>query len=435
MHKFVIEGGRPLDGTISTAGAKNAVLPIMCASLLSAEPLTIRNVPKLSDVKTMGAILNKTETGTETNADGSLTLHAAGPLESRASWDEVRKMRASVTVMGPLLAREGKCQVAMPGGCVFGVRPVDLHLKGMEALGAKITLEKGYIQCDAPAGGLRGASVYLAGPMGPTVLGTANVMMAATLAKGVTTIHGAACEPEVVDLGECLLKMGAKITGLGSPILKIEGVSHLKKAEHTVIPDRIEAGTFVLMGAMTGGRVRVTGCRPEDLSAMLDSLRKTGLEVEFGADWIETKPYDRHTKRPQGVDITTHPHPGFPTDLQAQWMALMSVAEGASVIDDTIYPDRVMHIPELNRLGANIRRTGSIAVVIGTKRLSGAEVTASDLRASAALVMAGLVAEGTTEVHRVYHLDRGYERFEARLNAVGAKIERVQDNVPATADA
>jgi len=435
VHKFVIQGGRPLSGSIATAGAKNAVLPVMCASLLTSEPLTIRNVPQLSDVKMMGVILQRTETATERNADGTLTLHAKGPLESRAAWEEVRKMRASVTVMGPLLAREGRCQVAMPGGCVFGVRPVDLHLKGMEALGAKVTLEKGYIQCEAPAGGLRGASVYLAGAMGPTVLGTANVMMAATLAKGTTTIHGAACEPEVVDLGECLLKMGAKITGLGSPILKIEGVKHLSKAEHAVIPDRIEAGTFVLMGAITGGRVRVTGCRPEDLSAMLDSLAKTGLEFEVGPDWIETKAYDRSVKRPQAVDITTHPHPGFPTDLQAQWMTLMALSEGACVIDDTIYPDRVMHIPELGRLGANIRRTGSIAVVIGTKRLSGAEVTASDLRASAALVMAGLVADGTTELHRVYHLDRGYERVEERHNASGASIARVQDNVPAGAEA
>ena len=427
MDKFVIEGGRPLDGTVATAGAKNAVLPIMCASLLSDQPLTIRNVPKLSDVKTMAAILNKTETGTEYNADGSLTLHAAGKLESRASWDEVRKMRASVTVMGPLLAREGHCQVAMPGGCVFGVRPVDLHLKGMEALGAKITLEKGYIQCTAPAGGLRGASVYLAGSMGPTVLGTANVMMAATLAKGTTTIHGAACEPEVVDLGMCLLSMGAKISGLGSPTLKIEGVTQLKRAEHSVIPDRIEAGTYVLAGAMAGGRVRVEGCRPDDLSAMLDTLQKTGVPFETGADWIETKAYDRRATPPKAVDITTHPHPGFPTDLQAQWMALMSVAEGASVVDDTIYPDRVMHIPELARLGANIRRTGSIAVVIGTRRLSGAPVTASDLRASAALVMAGLVAEGTTQVHRVYHIDRGYERVEERFNSLGANIKRVPD--------
>lgn len=427
MDKFVIEGGKPLNGTVATAGAKNAVLPIMCASLLSDQPLTIRNVPKLSDVKTMASILNKIETGSEYNADGSLTLHAAGPLESRASWDEVRKMRASVTVMGPLLAREGKCQVAMPGGCVFGVRPVDLHLKGMEALGAKVTLEKGYIQCEAPAGGLRGASVYLAGSMGPTVLGTANVMMAATLAKGTTTIHGAACEPEVVDLGQCLLAMGAKISGLGSPTLKIEGVTQLRRAEHSVIPDRIEAGTYVLAGAMAGGRVRVEGCRPDDLSAMLDTLQKTGVPFEVGPDWIETKAYDRRATPPKAVDITTHPHPGFPTDLQAQWMALMSVAEGASVVDDTIYPDRVMHIPELARLGANIRRTGSIAVVIGTKRLSGAPVTASDLRASAALVMAGLVAEGTTQVHRVYHIDRGYERVEERFNALGASIKRVPD--------
>jgi len=425
----VIEGGHPLDGTVRVAGAKNAVLPIMCSGLLSSGRLSITNAPQLSDVNTMMAVLRDLECGTERNADGSLTIQPAAQLEACAPWENVRKMRGSVTVLGPLLARTGKAQISLPGGCVFGVRPIDLHLKGMQALGARVKIEHGYVIAEAPRGGLRGAEMYLAGSMGPTVLGTANVMMAATLAKGKTVIHGAACEPEVEDLGNCLLAMGAKIKGLGSPRIEIEGVTQLGSADWAVIPDRIEAGTYVLAGAMSGGRVRVEGCRPEHLSALIDRMWEARVPFEVGTDSIETQPYHPRdpARRPRATDVTTHPHPGFPTDLQAQWMALMTLSDGISLIDEQIYPDRYMHIAELARLGAKIRRQGNTAIVQGTDRLSGAPVMASDLRASAALVLAGLVADGTTEVHRVYHIDRGYEKIEERLAGLGASIRRVDD--------
>jgi len=425
----VIEGGHPLDGTVKVAGAKNAVLPIMCSGLLSSGSLRITNAPQLSDVNTMMAVLRDLECGTERNADGSVTIQPAKELEACAPWENVRKMRGSVTVLGPLLARTGKAQISLPGGCVFGVRPIDLHLKGMQALGARVKIEHGYVIAEAPRGGLRGAEMYLAGSMGPTVLGTANVMMAATLAKGKTVIHGAACEPEVEDLGNCLLAMGAKIKGLGSPRIEIEGVSQLGSADWSVIPDRIEAGTYVLAGAMSGGRVRVEGCKPEHLSALIDRMWEARVPFDVGADCIETQPYHPRdpARRPRATDVTTHPHPGFPTDLQAQWMALMTLSDGISLIDEQIYPDRYMHIAELSRLGAKIRRQGNTAIVQGTDRLSGAPVMASDLRASAALVLAGLVADGTTEVHRVYHIDRGYEKIEERLAGLGAVIKRVDE--------
>jgi len=332
-------------------------------------------------------------------------------------------------VLGPLLARTGRAEISLPGGCVFGVRPIDLHLKGMQALGARVRIEHGYVIAEAPRGGLRGAEMHLAGPMGSTVLGTANVMLAATLAKGRSVIHGAACEPEVEDLGHCLLAMGAKIKGLGSPRIEIEGVTQLGGAEWRVIPDRIEAGTYVIAGAMSGGRVRVEKCRPDHLTALLDRMWEARVPFEAGPDWIETQPYHPRdpARRPRATDVTTHPHPGFPTDLQAQWMALMTLADGISVIDEAIYPDRYMHIAELARLGGNIRRVGTAAIVQGTAKLSGAQVMASDLRASAALVLAGLVAEGTTEVHRVYHIDRGYERIEERLAGLGAVISRADE--------
>jgi UDP-N-acetylglucosamine 1-carboxyvinyltransferase len=318
--------------------------------------------------------------------------------------------------------------VSLPGGCVFGVRPIDVHLKGMEALGARVRIEHGYVIAEAPRG-LRGAEMYLGSAFGSSVLGTANVMMAATLAKGRTVIQGAACEPEVEDLGNCLNAMGAKIKGLGSPRLEIEGVKELGGTEWSVIPDRIEAGTYVIAGAMCGGRVRVEGCRPDHLSVLLDRLWEARVPFDAGPDWIETQPYHPRdpARRPRSTDVTTHPYPGFPTDLQAQWMALMTLADGISVITECIYPDRYMHIAELTRLGANVRRQSTTAIVQGTARLSGAQVMASDLRASAALVLAGLVAEGETEIHRVYHIDRGYERIEERLQALGAKIERMSE--------
>jgi len=428
LDKLVIEGGHPLEGSVAVRGSKNAVLPILAAALLTEEKLRISNAPLLSDVSTMLAVLRDLDCSAERNADGSVELQAADRPVQRAEWENVRKMRGSVTVLGPLLARTGRAQVSLPGGCVFGVRPIDLHLKGMCALGARVKIEHGYVLAEAPPGGLRGAEMHLAGPMGSTVLGTANVMMAAALAKGRTVIHGAACEPEVEDLGNCLNAMGAKIKGLGSPRIQIEGVSQLGGAQWDVIPDRIEAGTYVIAGAMSGGKVRVLNCRPDHLTALLDRLYEARVPLETGSDWIETKPYHPRdpSHRPAATDVTTHPHPGFPTDLQAQWMALMTLADGISVIDEAIYPDRYMHIAELARLGANIRRVGTTAIVQGTPRLSGAQVMASDLRASAALVLAGLVAEGTTEVHRVYHIDRGYEKIEQKLAAVGAQIERVK---------
>ncbi len=428
----MIEGGHPLDGTIEVCGSKNAVLPVMTAALLTDEVVRIPNAPNLSDVGTMMKVLQDLECAAERCADGSVELKAGTASTQRADWENVRRMRGSVTVMGPLLARTGRAEVSLPGGCVFGVRPIDLHLKGLQALGARVRVEHGYVIAEAPRGGLRGGEVYLQGPMGSTVLGTANVMMAATLAKGRTVIHGAACEPEVEDLGHCLVKMGARIKGLGSPRIEIEGVKELGGCEHSVIPDRIEAGTYVIAGAMCGGRVRVEKCSTEHLAALLDRLWEARVPFDVGPDWIETKPYHPRdpARRPRATDVTTHAYPGFATDLQAQWMALMTLADGISVINELIYPDRYMHIAELTRLGANVRRMGTTAIVQGTEKLSGAPVMASDLRASAALVLAGLVAEGTTEVHRVYHIDRGYERIEERLASLGAVISRVDEKEP-----
>ncbi len=424
----MIAGGHPLEGTVQTSGSKNAVLPVMAAALLTTERLKIKNAPHLADVDTMMSVLRDLDCEAERNADGSVELRGATRPQNRAAWDNVRKMRGSVAVLGPLLARTGRAEVSLPGGCVFGVRPIDVHLKGMEALGARVRIEHGYVIAEAPRG-LRGAEMFLGSAFGSSVLGTANVMMAATLAKGRTVIQGAACEPEVSDLGNCLNAMGAKIKGLGSPRLEIEGVTELGGAEWSVIPDRIEAGTYVIAGAMVGGRVRVEACRPDHLSVLLDRLWEARVPFDAGPDWIETQPYHPRdpARRPRSTDVTTHPYPGFPTDLQAQWMALMTLADGISVITECIYPDRYMHIAELTRLGANVRRQSTAAIVQGTARLSGAQVMASDLRASAALVLAGLVAEGETEIHRVYHIDRGYERIEERLQALGAKIERMSE--------
>lgn len=429
MDKFIVEGGARLEGEVATAGAKNAVLPVMAAALLSPEPLRIQNAPDLADVATLGRILENLGTEVSRREDGTLELATPEVATTRAGWELVRKMRASVCVLGPLLGRCGRAEVSLPGGCVFGVRPIDVHLKGLEALGARVTVEHGFVIAEAPPGGLRGAELFLGSANGPSVLGTANVLMAAVFARGTTVIHGAACEPEVVDLGQALVAMGARISGLGSPRIEVEGVSSLHAAEISVIPDRIEAGTYVLAGAMTGGRVRVTGCRPDHLSVLFERLREAGVPHEIGPDWIETQPYDPRdaAERPRSTDVTTHPFPGFPTDLQAQWMSLMTMADGISIITERIYPDRYMHLPELARLGAEVRREGPAAVVRGTPRLSGAPVTASDLRASAALVLAGLVAEGETHIHRVYHIDRGYERIEERLAPLGARIRRVPD--------
>ena len=427
MDRLIVEGGRELEGRIAAAGSKNAVLPQLAAAILTREPLRITGAPRLADVRTMLAVLSELGVGGEQSEDGTVEVCAEGDLVPRAGWDNVRKMRGSVCVLGPLLARCGRAEVSLPGGCVFGVRPIDLHLKGMEALGARVRVEHGFVVAEAPPGGLRGAPMYLGSAFGSSVLGTANVLMAATLAQGETTIQGAACEPEVVDLAECLISMGAKIRGHGSPCIEVEGVEELSGTSHRVIPDRIEVGTYVLAGALAGGRVRVEGCRPAHLAVLLERLSEAAVPVEVGPDWIETQAYDPRAERLRSTAVTTHPYPGFPTDLQAQWMALMSLADGLSVIDERIYPDRWMHLPELERLGALVRRQGTMAVVRGTESLSGAPVTASDLRASAALVLAGLVARGETEVHRVYHIDRGYERIEERLASLGAAIRRVQD--------
>jgi UDP-N-acetylglucosamine 1-carboxyvinyltransferase len=427
MDKLIVEGGRPLSGRVRTAGSKNAVLPILAGSILARQPLVVRGAPRLADVTTLLGILRDLGAVADQDSDGTITISCENDLAGRAPWESVRKMRGSVCVLGPLLARLGRAEVSLPGGCAFGVRPIDVHLKGMRALGADVRIEHGYVVAQAPEGGLRGARMFLGSANGPSVLGTANVMMAATLARGTTVIDGAACEPEVVDLADCLNAMGAKVTGQGSPTLTIEGVDELGGAEHEVIPDRIEAGTYVLAGAMAGGAVRVERCRPDHLGAMLDRLWEAGVPFDAGADYIETFAYDVRARRPRSTDVTTHAHPGFPTDLQAQWMALMTCADGLSIITERIFPDRWMHVPELERLGAELRRQSTAVVVRGTDRLSGAPVMASDLRASAALVMAGLVAEGRTEVHRVYHIDRGYERIEERLAGLGAAIWREKE--------
>jgi len=429
MDKFVIEGGRPLRGSVRCAGSKNAVLPILAASLLTDEPLVVPNAPRVADVASMLDVLRDLGSRAERDDDGVVEVCSSEVPRCHADWNHVRKMRGSIAVLGPLLARTGRAEVSQPGGCVIGVRPIDLHLKGLRALGARVSTEHGYVVAEAPPDGLRGAELYLGGPAGSTVLGTGNVMMAACLARGRTVIHGAACEPEVVDLGRCLVAMGARIDGLGSPRIEIEGVERLGGATWRVIPDRIEAGTLVLAGAMTGGAVRVEGCRPDHLMILLERMGEAGLRFRLGEDWIETQPYDTRdaARAPRPTDVTTLTYPGFPTDLQAQWMALMTLAGGMSLVTETIYPDRYMHVSELMRMGAQIRRQGTTAIVMGPAPLSGAHVMASDLRASAALVLAGLVARGTTEVHRVYHIDRGYERIEERLQALGAEIARVED--------
>jgi UDP-N-acetylglucosamine 1-carboxyvinyltransferase len=423
---LVVEGGSVLEGTIQAAGAKNAVLPILAAALLTEETLRVENVPDLMDVRTMAGLL--TALGAEVERDvaaGVLEARVPGTPKPHAPWDLVRKMRASFEVLGPLVARCGRAVVSYPGGCVFGVRPVDVHLKGLRALGAEVTVDEGNVVVEAPPGGLVGAEVYLGVPSGSSVGATRNVMMAATLARGRTVIQCAACEPEVVDLADCLVAMGARISGAGSPTITIDGVERLGGATHSVVADRIEVGTYLIAGALTGGRVRVEGCRPEHLASLVDAFWRADVALERGPDWLEVHGEPGH--RPRPTDVATQPYPGFPTDLQAQWMSLMAMADGVSLVTDRIYTDRFMHVAELLRLGADMRRHGPSAVVCGVPRLSGAELMASDLRGSAALVLAGLVAEGRTAVHRVYHVDRGYERIEERLQALGASVTRLRE--------
>ena len=428
MDVFRINGGRPLRGTVRVNGSKNAALPLMAAALLTAEPTVLRGVPDLSDLNNMGRLLSTLGVRLERSGD-HWTLTPHDPTPHLAHYDIVRTMRAGICVLGPLLAGRGRARVSMPGGCAIGDRPVDLHLRGLRALGAQIRIDAGYIDAVVPGGRLRGGHVFLGGPAGPTVLGTVNVMSAAALAEGTTVIESAACEPEVVDVGRLLNAMGARITGLGSPTLTIEGVSELGGADHTVIPDRIEAGTYLLAAAATSGSVTLERFPRAMLTALLDRLEEVGVELRVHADQpgvvhptVDVLP----ARRFQACQVVTQPHPGFPTDLQAQLMALLCLADGNSTITERIFPDRFLHVAELSRMGAQIRRLGSTAVVHGVRELIGAPVMASDLRASAGLVIAGLCARGTTQIDRVYHLDRGYDRMEVTLQELGADIERVE---------
>jgi UDP-N-acetylglucosamine 1-carboxyvinyltransferase len=423
MDMFVVGGGRPLAGRCRVSGAKNAALPIMAASLLTPAPLRLRDVPDLVDIKTLGQLLDALGVQvTRSTTDRTLELRSVDTRPCTAEYELVRRMRASICVLGPLLAKRGAAVVSLPGGCNIGNRPVDLHLKGLAALGADIRVERGYIVAEARR--LRGARVPLAGPNGSTVTGTCNVMMAATLADGVTTIESAACEPEVVDLGDVLNRMGARITGLGTPTIRIEGVPELSGADHAVIPDRIEAATLLIAAACTRGEVTLDNVRPEHLTAVLDKLREIGVGITQAGDSVLHCSADRPL-RP--VDCDMQPFPGLPTDTQAQFMALLATVPGQSRITDAVFPDRFMHASELVRLGASIRREGNSAMVTGGRPLGGANVMASDLRASAALVLAGLAARGETVIRRIYHLDRGYERMETKLAALGADIRRRVD--------
>jgi len=419
LDKLQIEGGTPLRGEVVISGAKNAVLPIMAAALLTREPCVIRRVPKLSDVHFMGQILQDLGASVEF-VDGSVRIHAA-TLKGAGDYELIRKMRGSVCVMGPMLGRLHEATVSLPGGCIIGARPINLHLKGFAALGAEITTEGGYVH--ARARRLVGSTIFLGGRAGPTVLGTANVMMAAVLAEGVTVIESAACEPEVADLAAFLTAMGARISGAGSPTITITGVKELHGAEHEVIPDRIEAATYAIAAAATGGDVTLLGARPEHMHAVLDKLQDAGVKIRRSAAGLNV----RRTGKLKPLDITTLPYSGFPTDAQAQIMALMAMAPGISVITERIFESRFMHVSELARLGADIEIEGPTAIVKGGKPLSGAPVMASDLRASAALVVAGLAASGTTHISRIYHLDRGYENIDGKLRQLGARVQRIEE--------
>ncbi len=441
MDAFVVRGGRRLRGRVKINGSKNAALPLMAAALLTDEPITLENVPNLRDIASMANLLEtlgcQAHRG-DPAAGGDphrMTLQATDASPCLAHYDIVRTMRASICVLGPLLTKRGRARVSMPGGCNIGDRPVDLHLRGLQALGAQISLDEGYIVAEARR--LKGAKVFLGGTFGSTVLGTANLMSAAVLAEGTTVIESAACEPEVVDLARLLCAMGARIRGAGSPRITIEGVDRLHGAHHQVIPDRIEAGTFIMAAAITNGDVVIENCPTDALTAALDRLTEVGVELEpvdgspdAGAAAGEVDPICQtvrvaSTRRLQPVQVVTQPHPGFPTDLQAQIMALLCLADGNSMITEKIFPDRFLHVAELLRMGARLIRNGPTVLVTGVHHLVGAPVMASDLRASAGLVLAGLAARGTTTVNRVYHLDRGYEMMEVALRNLGADIERI----------
>jgi len=420
MDRIRIRGGRRLDGAIPISGAKNAALPILAASLLSDERLILDNVPALADIGSMRQLLETfgVEIGPASDDGHRLEIAARTLANTTAEYDIVRKMRASVLVLGPLLARAGEARVSLPGGCAIGPRPVDLHLKGLEALGAVVELEGGYIHARAPKG-LEGAKIRL--PVA-SVGATENLLMAACLARGETVIANAAREPEVVDLARCLSIMGAQIDGIGSGTLTVQGTARLSGTEYRIVPDRIELGTYALAGAITGGRVELLDGRMELIGSLAEKLREAGYRVWQGERGVCV---ESNGAKPAGVDVMTQPYPGFPTDLQAQFMALMSVAEGASMITETIFENRFMHVPELMRMGARITVHGGSALIRGVGRLTGAPVMATDLRASVSLILAGLVADGETVINRVYHLDRGYEHLVEKLVACGAAIERI----------
>jgi UDP-N-acetylglucosamine 1-carboxyvinyltransferase len=416
MSKLIIHGGVPLHGELRASGAKNAVLPILAATLLADAPMIIRNVPHLQDVTTTMELLGRM--GVDLVVDERMNIHVdPGTIQSfQAPYELVRTMRASILVLGPLVARFGQAEVSLPGGCAIGSRPVNLHIKGLEAMGAEIKVENGYIR--ARANRLHGARIVMDLV---TVTGTENLLMAATLARGVTIIENAAREPEVVDLAECLNAMGAQIGGIGTDTLVIEGVERLNGTNYQVLPDRIETGTYLLAGAITGGRVKVKDTRPDNLEAVLNKLEEAGAWINTGPDWIEV---NMSGNRPKAVRIRTAPYPAFPTDMQAQFVALNSVAEGVGMITETVFENRFMHVQELHRMGANIELEGNTAVSIGVPKLTGAPVMATDLRASASLILAALVAEGDTVVDRIYHIDRGYDCIEEKLSHLGAHIRR-----------
>lgn len=419
MDKLLINGGRRLSGELSVSGAKNSALPILSATLLSPEPVTLSNVPHLHDVTTMIELLGCLGVDVMVDDAMNVEVHGGSLNGYRAPYEVVKTMRASFTVLGPLLARYGRAEVSLPGGCAIGSRPVDQHLKGLAAMGANIEVADGYVIADN-GGGLVGNRILMDVT---TVGGTQNLMMAATLARGTTILENAAREPEIVDLAQCLIAMGAQISGHGGDTIVIEGVDALHGTRHRVMPDRVEAGTYLIAAAATGGDVVLRGARPETLEAVLIKLAATGAEVNQGEDWVSI---DMAGARPRAVDIRTAPHPGFPTDMQAQFLAMNAIAEGTSRVTETIFENRFMHIPEINRLGARIALEGSTTAVIqGVPRLRGAPVMATDLRASFSLVIAGLVADGETLIDRIYHIDRGYECIEEKLISIGASVQRI----------
>jgi UDP-N-acetylglucosamine 1-carboxyvinyltransferase len=434
MDSFLISGGHRLKGSVEISGSKNSALPIMAACLMAEGKTTLKGVPRLSDIDSMNKLLGmlgcdvirhepaEGASGDGPALNGPLDITVVDENRCEAPYEIVKTMRASICVLGPVLAKRKKAIVSIPGGCAIGDRPVDLHVRGLQKLGAEFHTENGNIIGEV-RGRLKGCRMYLGGAQGPTVLGTINVMCAATLAEGQTVLVGAACEPEVVDCANLLNKMGAKITGYGTPEIQIEGVESLKGCEHRVIPDRIECGTFMIAAAITNGELELKHCNLDHLVAVADRLEEVGVNISSENGTIRVS----SARRLNPVEMTTQPYPGFPTDLQAQLMALLCLADGISVVTERIFPDRFLHVGELNRMGGRVRKEGATAVVQGVRELQGANVMASDLRASAALVLAGLVAKGTTRIDRVYHIDRGYEKIEQKLVAVGAQIERINE--------